>query len=170
MTVGDGMRAETDIGPLCNLDHWNDVCDVTSKAISEGAKPLTGGQKLGKDEDGYFFPPTILSEVQHEAIAGQHEIFGPVLSVIEYETFDEAMQILNGTEFGLTSALFSNRNDLIQRFLNESQNGMIHVNHGTVPDNNMPFGGIKNSGVGAYSVGPTAVNFYTSEHSAYVAW
>ena len=170
MTVGDGMRAETDIGPLCNLDHWKDVCDVTSKAIAEGAKPLTGGQKLGKEEDGYFFPPTILSEVQHEAIAGQHEIFGPVLSVIEYETFDEAMQILNGTEFGLTSALFSNRNDLIQRFLNESQNGMIHVNHGTVPDNNMPFGGIKNSGVGAYSVGPTAVNFYTSEHSAYVAW
>jgi len=92
------------------------------------------------------------------------------LSVIEYETFDDALQTLNGTEFGLTSALFSNRNDLIQRFLSESQNGMIHVNHGTVPDNNMPFGGIKNSGVGAYSVGPTAVNFYTSEHSAYVAW
>ena len=107
--------------------------------------------------------------MQHQSIAGQTEIFGPVLSVLEYETFDQAMHMLNDTEFGLTSSLFSNRNDLIQRFLAESQNGMIHVNHGTVPDNNMPFGGIKNSGVGAYSVGPTAVNFYTSEHSAYVA-
>ena len=65
---------------------------------------------------------------------------------------------------------FPNGNNLIQRFLAESQNGMIHVNHGTVPDNNMPFGGIKNSGVVAYSVGPTAVNFYTSEHSACVVW
>ena len=59
---------------------------------------------------------------------------------------------------------------LVQRFLAESQNGMMHVNHGTVPDNNMPFGGVKNSGVGAYSVGPTAVNFYTSEHAAYIAY
>ena len=170
MTVGPGMEESTDIGPLCNRPHWQDVCEATDKAIAEGAKPLTGGSAPGAAEDGYFYKPTILDGVQHKSIAGQHEIFGPVLSVLEYDTFDQAMEILNGTEFGLTSALFSNRNDLIQRFLAESQNGMIHVNHGTVPDNNMPFGGIKNSGVGAYSVGPTAVNFYTSEHSAYVAW
>ncbi len=170
MKVGPGMNEATDIGPLCNQPHWQDVCDVTAKAIAEGAKPLTGGSAPGAPEDGYYYSPTILDEVEHGSIAGQHEIFGPVLSVLEYENFDQAMEVLNGTEFGLTSALFSNRNDLIQRFLSESQNGMIHVNHGTVPDNNMPFGGIKNSGVGAYSVGPTAVNFYTSEHSAYVAW
>ena len=170
MKMGPGLEDNTDIGPLCNLPHWNDVCDVTQKAIGEGAKPLTGGAAPGGPEDGYFYSPTILADVQHHSIAGQQEIFGPVLSVLDYDTFDAAMEMLNGTEFGLTSSLFSNRNDLIQRFLMESQNGMIHVNHGTVPDNNMPFGGIKNSGVGAYSVGPTAVNFYTSEHAAYVAW
>ncbi|MBD0864870.1 MAG: aldehyde dehydrogenase [Rhodobacteraceae bacterium] len=170
MKVGPGTEETSDIGPLCNRPHWQDVCDVTAKAIAEGAKPLTGGSAPGAAEDGFFYSPTILDEVEHGSIAGQHEIFGPVLSVLEYETFDQAMEMLNGTEFGLTSALFSNRNDLIQRFLTESQNGMIHVNHGTIPDNNMPFGGIKHSGVGAYSVGPTAVNFYTSEHSAYVAW
>jgi len=170
MKMGPGMEADSDIGPLCNLPHWNDVCEVTAKAISEGARPLTGGSAPGAPEDGYFYTPTILDDVQHNSIAGQHEIFGPVLSVLEYETFDQAITILNGTEFGLTSALFSNRNDLVQRFLTESQHGMIHVNHGTVPDNNMPFGGIRNSGVGAYSVGPTAVNFHTSEHSACVTW
>ncbi|MEL6958785.1 MAG: aldehyde dehydrogenase family protein [Pseudomonadota bacterium] len=170
MRMGPGMDEASDIGPLCNQPHWQDVCDATAKAIAEGAKPLTGGSAPGAPEDGFFYAPTILDDVEHGSTAGQHEIFGPVLSVLEYDTFDRAMEILNGTEFGLTSALFSNRNDLIQRFLAESQNGMIHVNHGTVPDNNMPFGGIKNSGVGAYSVGPTAVNFYTSEHSAYVAW
>ncbi|MEM6386406.1 MAG: aldehyde dehydrogenase family protein [Pseudomonadota bacterium] len=170
MKMGAGLDADSDIGPLCNLPHWTDVCVATEKAIADGAKPMTGGSAPGDPENGYFFAPTVLDDVQHKSIAGQHEIFGPVLSVLEYETFDQAMDILNGTEFGLTSALFSNRNDLIQRFLAESQNGMIHVNHGTVPDNNMPFGGIKNSGVGAYSVGPTAVNFYTSEHAAYVTW
>ncbi|MEL7163947.1 MAG: aldehyde dehydrogenase family protein [Pseudomonadota bacterium] len=170
MQMGPGMSDDSDIGPLCNHPHWQDVCDATARAIAEGASPLTGGSAPGAPDDGYFFAPTVLDGVEHNSIGGQHEIFGPVLSVLEYDTFDQAMGILNGTEFGLTSALFSNRNDLIQRFLSESQNGMIHVNHGTVPDNNMPFGGIKNSGVGAYSVGPTAVNFYTSEHSAYVAW
>ncbi len=169
MKVGPGMNADTDIGPLCNLPHWKDVCAVTDKAISEGARALTGGSAPSDPEDGFFYSPTILGDVQHQSIAGQTEIFGPVLSVLEYETFDQAMEMLNGTEFGLTSSLFSNRNDLVQRFLRESQNGMIHVNHGTVPDNNMPFGGVKNSGVGAYSVGPTAVNFYTSEHAAYIA-
>lgn len=170
LKLGPGVEDSTDIGPLCNLPHWRDVCDVTEKAIAEGAKPLTGGSAPGEPEEGYFYSPTILSDVDHNSIAGQTEIFGPVLSVLEYSTFDQAMEMLNDTEFGLTSSLFSNRNDLIQRFLAESNNGMIHVNHGTVPDNNMPFGGVKNSGVGAYSVGPTAVNFYTSEHAAYVAW
>lgn len=170
MKMGPGLNEDSDIGPLCNLPHWKDVCEVTDKTIAEGAKPIAGGSAPNRPEDGYYYRPTILGDVEHNSIAGQEEIFGPVLSVIEYDGFDEAIEMLNGTEFGLTSALFSNRNDLIQRFLAESQNGMIHVNHGTVPDNNMPFGGIKNSGVGAYSVGPTAVNFYTSEHSAYIAW
>lgn len=170
MKVGPGMDETSDIGPLCNLTHWQDVTETTDKAIAEGAHPLAGGSAPNRPEDGYFYRPTILGDVDHDSIAGQEEIFGPVLSVLEYDTFDQAMAMLNGTEFGLTSSLFSNRNDLIQRFLATSQNGMIHVNHGTIPDNNMPFGGIKNSGVGAYSVGPTAVNFYTSEHAAYVAW
>ncbi len=172
IVVGPGMDAGSQMGPLCNLAHWEDVCGNTSKAIAEGAVALAGGaapDNAGKD-GGYFYKPTILGNVQHNSTAGQVEIFGPVLSVIEYDDFDQAIHCLNDTEFGLTSALFSNRNDLVQRFLQESDNGMMHVNHGSVPDNNMPFGGVKNSGVGAYSVGPTAANFYTSEHSAYVAW
>ncbi|MEM6727626.1 MAG: aldehyde dehydrogenase family protein, partial [Pseudomonadota bacterium] len=170
--LGDGMEAATQMGPLCNLPHWEGVVSNTAAAIQEGAKPLAGGTAAdgAGPEGGYFFRPTILGDVAHTSTAAQVEIFGPVLSILEYETFDEALAMLNGTEFGLTSALFSDSNAHIQRFLRESQNGMLHVNHGTIPDNNMPFGGIKNSGVGPYSVGPTAVNFYTSEHAAYVAW
>jgi acyl-CoA reductase-like NAD-dependent aldehyde dehydrogenase len=82
--------------------------------------------------------------------------------------FDEAISLLNEVEYGLTSSLFSNDLGVVQRFIDESQNGMLHINHGTIPDSHMPFGGIKNSGVGAYSVGPSAANFYTTEHSVYV--
>jgi aldehyde dehydrogenase (NAD+) len=81
---------------------------------------------------------------------------------------DEAIGLLNSVSYGLTSALFSNQLDVVQRFIDESQNGMLHINHGTIPDNHMPFGGIKDSGVGAYSVGPSAANFYTTEHSVYM--
>ena len=172
IVLGDGMTEGTQMGPLCNHQHWQKVTGLVEKSIAEGAVALAGGKPAegsGK-EGGYFFQPTILGDVQHDSTAGQVEIFAPVLSVLEYDTFDEAMAMLNGTEFGLTSGLFSNNNAYIQRFLAESQHGMLHVNHGTIPDNNMPFGGVKNSGVGAYSVGPTAVNFYTSEHSAYLAW
>ena len=170
--LGDGMKADSTMGPLCNKGHFEDVVTTTRKAISEGAIALAGGTSMdgAGDEGGYFFPPTILDNVAHDSTAGQVEIFGPVLSLMAFDTFDQAMHIMNDTEFGLTSALFSNHNSLVQRFLAESQNGMMHVNHGTVPDNNMPFGGVKNSGVGAYSVGPTAVNFYTSEHAAYIAY
>ena len=170
--LGDGMKADSTMGPLCNKGHFDDVVSTTQKAISEGAVALAGGapQEGAGDEGGYFFAPTILDNVAHDSIAGQVEIFGPVLSLMPFDSFDEAIHIMNDTEFGLTSALFSNQNSLVQRFLAESQNGMLHVNHGTVPDNNMPFGGVKNSGVGAYSVGPTAVNFYTSEHAAYIAY
>ncbi|MEM9707357.1 MAG: aldehyde dehydrogenase family protein [Pseudomonadota bacterium] len=170
--LGDGMDAATQMGPLCNLPHWEGVIANTAMAIEEGATPLAGGNAAdgAGPEGGYFYRPTILGNVQHQSTASQVEIFGPVLSVLEYENFDQAMEMLNGTEFGLTSALFSNNNAFVQRFLRESNNGMLHVNHGTIPDNNMPFGGVKNSGVGPYSVGPTAINFYTSEHAAYVTW
>lgn len=172
LKLGAGMDAQSQMGPLCNRTHWEGVCETTANAINEGAVALAGGQAADNagPDGGYFFKPTILGDVKHHSIASQVEIFGPVLSVLEYDNFDQAIQMLNDTEFGLTSALFSNSNAHVQQFLAESNNGMLHVNHGTIPDNNMPFGGIKNSGVGAYSVGPTAVNFYTSEHAAYINW
>ena len=93
------------------------------------------------------------------------EIFGPVISILSYRSLDEAFAILSGVDYGLTSALFSNDLGVVQRFIDDSANGMLHVNHGTIPDNHMPFGGIGNSGVGAYSVGPSAAQFCTTEHS-----
>ena len=159
------MAAGTQMGPLCNLPHWEGVCANTARAIAEGAVVLAG-LPTGPDARAVTSsgPPSSAAC----SATSRVEIFGPVLSVLEYETFDRAMEMLNGAEFGLTSALYSNSKACVQCFLHDGQHGMRYVNHGTIPDNNIPFGGVKNSGVGACSVGPLAVNFYTSEHSAYV--
>jgi aldehyde dehydrogenase (NAD+) len=168
--LGDGMDPATTMGPLTNESQHTRVAQMVKAGISEGAKLVTGGGAATVKglEGGYFFEPAVFTDVNPRMSVAREEIFGPVLSVLAYDSLEEAFAILNGVEYGLTSALFSNDNAVIQRFVDESENGMIHVNHGTIPDNHMPFGGVKASGVGAYSVGASAVNFYATEHSVYI--
>jgi len=168
--LGDGMRDGTTMGPLTNKGQHAKVASMVAHSASEGARIVTGGEPVRPAglEAGYFFAPTILADVAPGTLAAREEIFGPVISVIPYRDIDEAMAVLNEVEYGLTSSLFSNDLGIVQRFMEESQNGMLHINHGTIPDSHMPFGGIKNSGVGAYSVGPSAAAFYTTEHSIYM--
>ncbi len=168
--LGDGMKEGVTMGPLNNAAQFLKVDAMVKAGIAEGARVMTGGKAgtVAGAEGGYFYEPTILGGVTPAMSVATDEIFGPVISVIVYDTIDQAFDILNGVEFGLTSSIFSNDHAVIQRFIAESENGMLHVNHGTVPENHMPFGGIKNSGVGAYSVGPSAANFFTTEHAVYV--
>ncbi|MDE3130073.1 MAG: aldehyde dehydrogenase family protein, partial [Acidobacteriota bacterium] len=168
--LGDGLQPGTTMGPLTNERQLVRVAAMVQAGAKEGAKVLTGGRpaRVPGLERGYFYAPTVLADVAPSMSVAREEIFGPVISVLAYDDLDEAFAILNGVEYGLTSALFSGDNSVVQRFVDESENGMLHVNHGTIPDNHMPFGGVKASGVGAYSVGPSAVSFYTTEHSVYI--
>ena len=168
--VGAGIDPAITLGPLINQDQFDRVSGFVERAIEAGADVVAGGTAMpvASAPDGFFYPATILRAVEPSMEVAREEVFGPVISVMRYSDFDTAMSLLNDVDYGLTSSLFSNDSALIQRFLDESQNGMLHVNHGTIPDDHMPFGGIRHSGVGAYSVGPSAVNFYTTEHSAYL--
>ncbi len=168
--LGDGMDPATTMGPLVNARQLERVVGMVGAGVSEGARVICGGSeaRLPGLKDGYFYAPTVLANVTPEMTVAREEIFGPVISVLGYDNLDEAFRILNGVKYGLTSALFSDDNDVVQRFIDDSENGMIHINHGTIPDNHMPFGGVKHSGVGAYSVGPSVVNFFTTEHSVYL--
>ncbi len=168
--LGDGMDPRTTMGPLTNGAQHARVAKMVEAGVGEGAQAITGGRPAAVAglEGGYFYEPTVLAGVTSGMSVARDEIFGPVISVLAYDDLDEAFAILNAVEYGLTSALFSSDNDVIQRFVDESENGMIHVNHGTIPDIHMPFGGIKASGVGAYSVGASAAAFYTTEHSVYI--
>lgn len=170
MRVGDGSSEGTQLGPITHYAQLEHIKKLVELARLEGATVLTGGSTVVVEgcDAGLFFAPTVLDDVRSETTAAREEIFGPVISLMVYDTLDDAIRILNEVEFGLTASLFSNDSRAIARFIDECETGMIHVNHGTTPDSNMPFGGIKASGVGAYSVGASASAFYTTEHSVYL--
>jgi aldehyde dehydrogenase (NAD+) len=94
--------------------------------------------------------------------AATEEIFGPVLVSIKVDSFDEALSVANGTAYGLAACLFTDDLDLIHRFQRDVEAGMTHVNHGTITDSGMPFGGVKASGLGPFSKGATNKDFFTS--------
>jgi len=167
--VGDGLSDDTDIGAITTEGQLGKIVEMVEEGRAAGARLVCGGSRVevAGRPDGRFFAPTVFDRVTPDMRIAREEIFGPVISVLRYADFDEALAIVNGTPYGLTSALFSNRNDLINRFIDEVKSGMIHINHGTVPDSHMPFGGVAESGLGSYSVGPSAAAFYTTEHAVY---
>lgn len=170
LVAGDGRRTDVDLGPITHAQQLQQIESMVADGLAQGARLVTGGKRLSPQgcEDGLFYAPTILADVRPHMNVAREEIFGPVISVIEYQDVDEAFAILNDVDYGLTASLFTHDSRIIARFMNECETGMLHVNHGTVPDSHMPFGGIKASGLGAYSVGPSAAAFFTTEHSIYV--
>lgn len=164
----DGSAEGAKIGPLSSMQQLEDVSGFVSRATQEGALIAAGGRKLDAAKGGYFYAPTILSGVTRGMEIARDEVFGPVLSVIAYETVDEALSIANDIAFGLSSCLYSERTDIVERFVAESESGMLHVNAGSFPENHLPFVGVKNSAMGVGgSNGPSTIQFYTTEHTVY---
>lgn len=164
--LGDGQQEGVQMGPMASLAHFQRVQAAIDRGVAEGARRVTG-TKLGW-AGGYFIAPTLFADVSPTMSLACDEIFGPVLSLLVYDTVDEALALLNGVPYGLAAALYSNRHDVVQRFVGEAQAGMLHVNHQTTIDTNMPFVGIKASGVGPASIGRSAMHFYTTEHAVYL--
>lgn len=167
---GYGMAEGTRLGPITHPAQLAHIERLVKDALAQGCKAHVGGSRIEVDgcTDGLFFAPTVIECLDARLTIAREEVFGPVIVVQPYDTADEAMQQLNGVEYGLSASLFSTDLRLVERFVKQCETGMIHVNHGTIPDSHMPFGGIKASGVGAYSVGPSAAHFYTTEHAVYV--
>ncbi|MGB7321146.1 MAG: aldehyde dehydrogenase family protein [Albidovulum sp.] len=164
----DGAADGAKIGPLSSAQQLEDVAGFVLRAAAEGAAIAAGGKKFDTDTGGYFYAPTILSGVTRCMEIARDEVFGPVLSVIAYDTVDEAMSIANDIAFGLSSCLYSERTDVVERFVAESESGMLHVNAGSFPENHLPFVGVKHSALGVGgSNGPSTIQFYTTEHTVY---
>jgi alpha-ketoglutaric semialdehyde dehydrogenase len=162
--LGDGMDPEVDIGPIVNSSAGKDIMEYIESAKKEGAVIKAGGAHLsgGIYDRGFYIEPTLITDVNPSMKVAREEIFGPVLVSIKAGSFDEALAVANDTQYGLAASIFTDDLDHIYRFQQNIRSGMVHINHGTVTDSYMPFGGVKNSGLGNFSKGKTNKDFFTN--------
>jgi len=164
LNVGNGMDKDTQIGPVIGQDALETISCYVNSAVNEGATIALGGKRLTGNiyDKGYYFEPTVITHVTPEMTVAKEEIFGPVLVCIRVNSIKEAIDVSNNTEYGLAASIFTDRMDFAYEFIQDVESGMIHINNGTVSEGHMPFGGVKNSGIGPYSIGGTNKDFYTN--------
>jgi acyl-CoA reductase-like NAD-dependent aldehyde dehydrogenase len=156
LRLGDGLRKETDVGPVVNESQFNKVLRYIGIGKEEGAKLILGGKarQSGDTSKGYFIEPTIFAEVLPEMRIAQEEIFGPVVSVIRVDDLFEAIRIANGTQYGLSAAIYTrdvNATAIAERDL---EFGIVYINAPTIgAEIHLPFGGVKHSGYGRKEAG-----------------
>ncbi|MBC9226873.1 aldehyde dehydrogenase family protein [Aeromicrobium sp. 636] len=138
--------AEAPIGPLVEAKQRDKVAELVDDAKAQGAKVLTGGEV--PDGAGYFYPPTVLTNVPQQARMWQEEIFGPVAPVFTFRDDDEALRMANDTEFGLVAYAFTESYSRAIKVYEGLNTGMVGINQGVVSNPSAPFGGMKSSGFG----------------------
>jgi betaine-aldehyde dehydrogenase len=170
MRIGDPMNPETQVGALISEQHMHKVLSFIARGRAEGARILTGGARLMSGElgNGYFVAPTIFDECRDDMSIVREEIFGPVMSVLEFEQEDEVIERANASEFGLAAGVFTNDLNRAHRVIARLQAGTCWINHYNVTPIELPFGGVKLSGLGREN-GRAAIEHYTQLKSVYVA-
>ena len=146
MPLGRGVDPETKIGPVINEKARTNLKRLVDATTSEGGKIVTGGSAL--DGDGYFFQPTVLSDVKPGSTILNEEIFGPVAPIVRFKDEDEAVRLANDTEYGLVSYAFTQDLKRGLRLIERLDTGMTGLNTGLVSNAAAPFGGVKQSGLG----------------------
>jgi 5-carboxymethyl-2-hydroxymuconic-semialdehyde dehydrogenase len=144
--VGHPLDPATEIGPLVTEEHYNKVTSYFDIAREDGATVAAGGEKLG--DEGYFIRPTLFTNATNTMRIAQEEIFGPVLTSIPFSTEEQALEIANDTQYGLTGYVWTNDLTRALRFTDKLEAGMIWVNSENVRHLPTPFGGVKASGIG----------------------
>jgi succinate-semialdehyde dehydrogenase/glutarate-semialdehyde dehydrogenase len=146
LPIGRGVEDGVVVGPLIDADARDKVSSLVEDAVSRGAEVVVGGTAL--EGKGYFYPPTVLTNVAQDARLRHEEIFGPVAPVVTFETEEEAIAAANDTEFGLACYVFTRDLDRAFRVCERLETGMIGLNQGIVSNPAAPFGGVKHSGLG----------------------
>jgi aldehyde dehydrogenase (NAD+) len=164
LRVGNGMQRGVHMGPAVDASQLRTDLDSIAKAKSEGARLLCGGERLssGEHEHGFFVAPTILDQVQRGTSLAREEVFGPVLAVQQARDPDEALEVSNDVAFGLAASIYTRDYFQAMRFVERAEVGMVHVNQPTVGgEAQLPFGGIKATGVGEKEMAEEGANFFT---------
>ena len=170
MRVGDPMDPNTQVGALISEAHMDKVLGYIARGRAEGAQLLVGGYRVtaGDLANGFFVAPTVFDGCRDDMTIAREEIFGPVMSVLEFADEEEVIARANATEFGLAAGVFTNDLTRAHRVIARLQAGTCWINHYNVTPVELPFGGMKLSGLGREN-GRTAIEHYSQLKSVYVA-
>ncbi|MBX3530136.1 MAG: aldehyde dehydrogenase family protein [Rhizobiaceae bacterium] len=170
LRVGHALAKDTEIGPVVDATQLKQDADYIEIGKSEGAKLVTGGDKIDSGTKGHFFRPALFTEASNSMRIAREEIFGPVAAVIRVKDYEEALATANDTEFGLSAGIVTTSLKHSQHFKRNSEAGMVMVNLPTAGvDFHVPFGGRKGSSYGPREQGRYAAEFYTVVKTAYTA-
>jgi acyl-CoA reductase-like NAD-dependent aldehyde dehydrogenase len=166
MRLGSGLLEETQVGPLINEAQGRKVMDYIRIGTEEGARLVTGGRRVeeGSLAHGFFIAPTVFADVTPKMRIAREEIFGPVVSVLRCSTLDEAVAIVNGVPFGLSSAIYSRDVNVTARAERDLATGIVYINASTIgAEVQLPFGGWRHSGSGHPEAGGRggAIDFFS---------
>ncbi len=165
LMIGDPFSPDVILGAMVSKQHMEKVLGHIDLAVQEGGKILCGGNRRvvkGRCENGYFIEPTVIEGLAPNCRTNQEEIFGPVVTLIPFKDEDEAIEIANGTQYGLAASLWTENPERAKRVAARLDSGIVWVNCWNLRDLRTPFGGMKNSGVGREG-GLRALEFFTEE-------
>jgi aldehyde dehydrogenase (NAD+) len=171
LKLGDGLKPKTDVGPLINESQRIKVDNYVQIGKNEGAKLVTGGNPAtGKDcKNGSFYQPTIFADVAHKMRIAQEEIFGPVVGIIPCNSFEQAVEIVNDSKFGLSSAIYTRDVNRAFKAIETLDTGITYINASTIgAEIQLPFGGTKGTGNGHREAGTAALEIFSEWKSVYV--
>ncbi|WP_369203972.1 NADP-dependent succinic semialdehyde dehydrogenase [Streptomyces sp. PU-14G] len=148
LTVGDPMESGTDVGPLSSAQGREDLEELVTDALAQGAQALCGGRRPEGLERGFYYEPTVLTGITEQMRIHREETFGPVATLYRVRDIDEAIEVANDTSFGLSSNVWTQDEAETERFVRDVEAGGIYFNGMTASHPALPFGGVKRSGYG----------------------
>jgi len=146
LVIGPGLSPQTRLGPLISADQQKRVLSYVDAAVADGAHAVTGDPRV--DSPGFYVRPTLLTQVRQDMPIVQEEVFGPVLTIMPFDDLEEAVELANGTSFGLAASVWSSSLSTIHRVLPRLRCGKVTVNTDSIPYPSLPEGGVKDSGYG----------------------
>jgi len=171
LKVGNGLDSVVDMGPLINEEQLNTVLRYVEIGQKEGARLVTGGHRLhsGAYAKGWFHAPTIFADCDPKMRVAQEEIFGPVVSVIPIDSFEQGIEIANGVPYGLSASVYTRNINRAFAALQDLYTGIVYVNAPTIgAETHLPFGGTKRTGNGHREAAVAAIDFFTEWKSVYI--
>jgi acyl-CoA reductase-like NAD-dependent aldehyde dehydrogenase len=171
LKVGNGLNVETWMGPCFNESQLNTVQSYIEKGVEEGATLIYGGKRIKGDglENGFFIEPAVFDNVKSNMTIAQEEIFGPVLALIKVDSLEQALEIANDVEYGLSASIFTKNINNMLAFIDEMDAGLVRINAESAGvELQAPFGGMKQSSSHSREQGQAAIEFFTSIKTVFV--